>query len=65
MSNLTDLTVIIVTYKTNYQILHNCISSIHKDIKIINVENSDNVNHKIEIEKLDQITKGEIKDITE
>ena len=51
MSNLTDLTVIIVTYKTNYKILYNCINSIHKDIKIINVENSDNVNHKIEIEK--------------
>ena len=51
MSNLTDLTVIIVTYKTNYQILYNCINSIHKDIKIINVENSDNINHKNEIEK--------------
>ena len=51
MSNLTDLTVIIVTYKTNYQILYNCINSIHKDIKIINVENSDNVNHKIELER--------------
>jgi len=51
MSNLKDLTVIIVTYKTNYKILYNCIDSINKDIKIINVENSQNHEHKKKLEK--------------
>ena len=51
MSNLNDLTVIIVTYKTEDEILFNCINSIKKDIKIINVENSNNQSHKDKIEK--------------
>ena len=51
MSNLNDLTVIIVTYKTKDEILFNCINSIKKDIKIINVENSNDQSHKIKIEK--------------
>ena len=51
MSNLNDLTVIIVTYKTKDEILFNCINSIKKDIKIINVENSNNQSHKDKIEK--------------
>lgn len=51
MSNLNDLTVIIVTYKTNEEILFNCIDSIEKEIKIINVENSNNIAHKNKIEK--------------
>ena len=46
MSNLNDLTVIIVTYKTNEEILFNCINSIKKEIKIINVENSNDDSHK-------------------
>ena len=46
MSNLNDLTVIIVTYKTNDEILFNCINSIKKEIKIINVENSNDQSHK-------------------
>ena len=51
MSNLNDLTVIIVTYKTKDEILFNCIDSIKKDIKIINVENSNDQSHKDKIEK--------------
>ncbi len=51
MSNLNDLTVIIVTYKTKDEILFNCINSIKKDIKIINVENSNDQSHKVKIEK--------------
>ncbi len=50
MSNLNDLTVIIVTYKTNEEILFNCINSIKKEIKIINVENSNDDSHKKKIE---------------
>ena len=46
MSNLNELTVIIVTYKTNDEILFNCINSIKKEIKIINVENSNDISHK-------------------
>jgi GT2 family glycosyltransferase len=51
MSNLNDLTIIIVTYKTKDEILFDCINSIKKEIKIINVENSNNTSHKNKIEK--------------
>jgi len=51
MSNLTDLTIIIVTYKTKEEILFNCINSIKKEIKIINIENSNDISHKNKIEK--------------
>ena len=50
MSNLNDLTVIIVTFKTKEEILFNCINSIKKEIKIINVENSNDTSHKNKIE---------------
>ena len=51
MSNLNELTVIIVTFKTKDEILFNCINSIKKEIKIINVENSNDASHKNKIEK--------------
>ena len=50
MSNLNDLTIIIVTFKTKDEILFNCINSIKKEIKIINVENSNDISHKNKIE---------------
>ena len=34
MSNLENLTVIIVTYRTNQDILDDCINSIDKNVKI-------------------------------
>ena len=40
MNNLSNLTVIIVTYKTNYKILKDCINSIPKNVKIKIIENS-------------------------
>ena len=40
MSNLENLTVIIVTYRTNHDILDDCINSIDKNVKILIVENS-------------------------
>ena len=43
MNNLSNLTVVIVTYKTDVEILQNCINSIDKDIKIIIIENSDKI----------------------
>ena len=50
MSNLNDLTIIIVTFKTKEEILFNCINSIKKEIKIINVENSNDISYKNKIE---------------
>ena len=40
MSNLENLTVIIVTYRTNHDILDDCINSIDKNVKILIVDNS-------------------------
>ena len=39
-NNLSDLSVVIVTYKTNLNILEKCLSSIDPSVKIILVENS-------------------------
>ena len=50
MNNLKDLTVIVVTFKTNEEILFNCLNSIKKEVKIILVENSSNQNFKKNIE---------------
>ena len=46
MNNLENLTVIIVTFKTNEEILFNCIDSIKKEVKILLVENSNNQKFK-------------------
>ena len=50
MNNLKDLTVIIVTFKTNEEILFNCLDSIKKEVKILLVENSSNQEFKKKIE---------------
>ena len=50
MNNLKDLTVIIVTFKTNEEILFNCLDSIKKGDKILVVENSSNQEFKKKIE---------------
>jgi len=46
MSNLQNLTVIVVTYRTNHEILDDCIKSIDQNVKILIIENSDDVNFK-------------------
>jgi GT2 family glycosyltransferase len=46
MTNLQNLTVIIVTYRTNHDILDDCIKSIDQNVKILIIENSDDVNFK-------------------
>ena len=51
MSNLENLTVIIVTYRTNDDILDDCINSIDKNVKILIVENSNDINFKEKYEK--------------
>ena len=51
MSNLENLTVIIVTYRTNQDILDDCINSIDKNVKILIVENSNDINFKEKYEK--------------
>ena len=52
MSFLHNLTVIIVTYRTNNEILYNCLDSIDSKVKILIVENSNNYEFKKEIEKM-------------
>ena len=46
MNKLADISIIIVTYKTDENILFNCLNSINRNIKIIIVENSNNKNLK-------------------
>ena len=47
---INDLTVVIVTYKTNDQILDECIQSILGKAKILVIENSDNEDFKFKYE---------------
>ena len=49
--NLSDLTVVIVTFKTDRTILKNCLSSINNNIKIVIVENSKEFINKEETER--------------
>ena len=46
MTNLQNLTLIIVTYRTNHDILDDCIKSIDQNVKILIIENSDDSNFK-------------------
>ena len=52
MSYLNDLTIIIVTYRTNKEILFNCIDSIDSNVKILIIENSSDNEFKSQIEKI-------------
>lgn len=45
MKNLDDLTVLILTYKTDKKLLLNCIKLINKKVKILIVENSKTFKH--------------------
>ncbi len=55
-NTLSNLTVIIVTFKTDIRILKNCLNSIDKTTKILIVENSESFFHKKEIkEKFDNV----------
>ena len=47
---INDLTVVIVTYKTNDKILDECIQSILGKAKILVIENSDNKDFKFKYE---------------
>lgn len=51
MNNLNNLTVIIVTFKTNRVILANCIKSIKNSVKILIIENSEDHLFKEDFEK--------------
>ena len=42
MNNIYNLTVVILTYKTNEKILTDCLNSIDPRIKILIIENSKN-----------------------
>ena len=45
MKNLNDITVVIVTYKTDEKIIFDCLKSINSQVKILIVENSKNFTH--------------------
>ena len=47
MINLNNLTIVIVTYKTNSKILNNCVNSIDKNVKIKIIENSSKKNKEV------------------
>ena len=47
--NLKELTVVIVSFKSDEKIIH-CIESIHKETPVVVVENSNNKNFKLKIE---------------
>ena len=49
-NNISNLTVVIVTFKTDRSILKNCLDSIDKNVKILIVENSESFNNSKEIE---------------
>ena len=51
MKNLKNVTVIILTYRTPQNIIHNCLKSIDKNIKVLIVENSKKFKHKDFIKK--------------
>jgi N-acetylglucosaminyl-diphospho-decaprenol L-rhamnosyltransferase len=48
---LSNLTVVIVTYKTDEKILRNCINSIDNNVNIKLIENSQEFNNKFEFER--------------
>jgi GT2 family glycosyltransferase len=52
MSSLSDLTILIVTYRTDEKILKDCINSIDSNIKIRIIENSSEFKFKEKFEKL-------------
>ena len=51
MDSLSQLTVVILTYKTNNKILLNCLNSIDKEVKIKVIENSSEFKKKEELLK--------------
>ena len=51
MNNLSNLTIVIVTYKTNIDVLKDCLNSINKKIKTLIIENSNYFENKKKIEE--------------
>ena len=51
MKNLKNLTTIIVTYRTPKKIIIDCIKSIHKNVKILIIENSNKFENKKYLKK--------------
>ena len=52
MNNTRNLTIVIVTYKTDKKVLLECINSIDSQVKILIIENSNNIILKEELENL-------------
>ena len=51
MNNLSELTIVIVTYKTNFEILKNCLNSINSKTKTLIIENSNFFEYTKEIKE--------------
>ena len=51
MKNLSELTVIILTYLTPKKVLFDCIKSIDKNVNILIIENSKNFQYQNLIDK--------------
>ena len=52
MNNIHNLTVVVVTYKTEEKILTDCLNSIDPRVKILLVENSKNIAFKEKFENI-------------
>ncbi len=48
--SIKDITIIITSFKSEKK-LRKCLNSISRDCKVLNIENSNNIDHKIKIEK--------------
>ena len=52
MNNIHNLTIVVVTYKTDENILMECLNSIDSEVNILVVENSKNNAFKDKFEKI-------------
>ena len=50
MNNIHNLTIVVVTYRTDEKILTDCLNSIDPQVKILLVENSNNIEFKKKFE---------------
>ena len=50
MVSINDLTIVIVTFRTDKKILFNCLDAINSSAQVLIVENSDDINFKITLE---------------
>ena len=52
MNNIHNLTIVIVTYRTDEKILKDCLDSVDPQVKILLIENSKSIAFKEKLEKI-------------